>query len=105
MSIPTLKLYQVPAGRRLDFNKPAGCFAYVYRRQGYGAWQCIARNACSPYFDATFLPAGTLVAYVVRYQRAAGTIAAATPVVQVSSVGVPLLASNSTAQPMEPISI
>ena len=98
--IPTLKLYQVPAGRRLDFNRQAGHFAYVYRRNNYSEWQCIARHACSPYFDASFLPVGSLVEYVVCYYDANGKILAATPIVQAPPVDIPLLAGRvSASQP------
>jgi hypothetical protein len=92
---PTLQFHQVPAGRRLDFSTQPGRFAYVYRRSTYGGWQCIARNACSPYLDASFAPAGSLVEYMVCHCDASGNITATTPIVQAQLAGAPLLANHS----------
>lgn len=66
----------VSAGRRLDFELMPGCFAYLYRRQPQQAWQCVARNACSPYFDHAPSLSGLPLEYVVCYCDAAGTIKA-----------------------------
>ncbi|HEX8426889.1 hypothetical protein [Hymenobacter sp.] len=76
----SLQLHLVPAGRRLDFDMVPSCFAYVYRRQHQHAWQCVARNACSPYFDRSSLSDDSQPEYVVCYCDAAGTIKAATSI-------------------------
>ena len=76
-----LHLHLVPAGHRLDFQAMPGYFAYIYRRQGQQPWQCVARNACSPYFDQHPLLVGSRPEYVVCYCDAAGTIQAASPIV------------------------
>ncbi|WP_375433949.1 hypothetical protein [uncultured Hymenobacter sp.] len=75
-----LQLHLVPAGRRLDFECVPGCFAYVYRRQHQQAWQCVARNACSPYFDYSLIARDSQLEYVVCYCDAAGNIKAATAI-------------------------
>ncbi|GGF26844.1 hypothetical protein [Hymenobacter cavernae] len=92
---PELKLHHVPAGRRLDFTTQPGRFAYVYRRRDYQEWQCVARNACSPYLDVTFIPADTLTEYVVCYCDAGGNITATTPIVHAQFVDAPLLATGA----------
>lgn len=71
----------VSAGRRLDFEVMPGYFAYIYRRQPQQAWQCVARNACSPYFDHTPSSSGSQPEYVVCYCDAAGTVKASNAVV------------------------
>lgn len=58
-----------------------GYFAYVYRRQGQQPWQCVARNACNPYFDRHPVPTGLRPEYIVCYCDAAGTIQASSPIV------------------------
>ncbi|MBO0359157.1 hypothetical protein J0X19_14445 [Hymenobacter sp. BT186] len=73
--------HPVSAGRRLDFEMMPGYFAYVYRRQPQQAWQCVARNACSPYFDHAPSMSGLQPEYVVCYCDAAGTIKASSVVV------------------------
>jgi hypothetical protein len=75
-----LQLHLVPAGRRLDFEILPNYFAYVYRRQNQNEWQCVARNACSPYFDHSPVPATSQPEYMVCYCDAAGTIKAATAI-------------------------
>ena len=96
MSDLTLKLHQVPAGRRLDFITTPGRFAYVYRRQDYQQWQCVARNACSPYFDSAAVPAGIVLEYVVCYCDAGGDITATSPIVQASLADQRLLAHSTS---------
>ena len=102
--VPTLQLHQVPAGRRLDFNTQPSRFAYVYRRHGYTEWQCVARNACSPHLDSTFVPAGSSVEYMVCHCDAGGNITAVSPIVQVQLAGAPLLASGAGTSRPERIS-
>lgn len=78
----TLQLYAVPAGRRLDFSLLPGHFAYVYRRSRGRQWECVARNACSPYLDYTATSPETRYEYVVQYRDAHGTVASQTPIVR-----------------------
>jgi hypothetical protein len=84
-SVPNsvLHLHLVPAGRRLDFARRPGSYAHVYRRHDYADWQCIARNACSPFIDPSPLPPGTPTEYVVLYYCPGGQVTAATPIVPV----------------------
>ena len=93
MSVSTLssslQLHLVPAGRRLDFAHAPGCYAYVYRRNHYRPWECIARNASSPYLDRTPLPVGAPTEYVVLYQDVAGTVVAASLIVQATPAQLP----------------
>lgn len=84
-----LQLHLVPAGRRLDFDIPAGHFAYVYRRLPRQAWQCIAHNACSPLLDRHPLPAGVAPEYQVRFRNAAGELVSSSAVVQAAPAGRP----------------
>ncbi|WP_022824478.1 hypothetical protein [Hymenobacter norwichensis] len=72
----SVSTHAVSAGHRLDFEMLPGYFAYIYRRQPQQAWQCVARNACSPYFDHTAGRAGLQPEYVVCYCDAAGTVKA-----------------------------
>lgn len=88
-STSSLQLHLVPAGRRLDFTPVSGCFAYVYRRCQQEGWQCIARNACSPFLDTDILPLGTAPEYVIQYQNKAGALAGASPIVQAHPVAMP----------------
>jgi hypothetical protein len=71
----------VSAGHRLDFEMLPGYFAYIYRRQPQQDWQCVARNACSPYFDHAINLTGLQFEYVVCYCDAAGTIKASKTIV------------------------
>lgn len=80
-----LQLHQVPAGRRLDFAQVPGCYPYVYRRCHYQAWECVARNAHSPFLDGTPLPTDAPTEYVVLYCDAAGGVAGATAIVQATA--------------------
>jgi hypothetical protein len=89
-SSAALQLHLVPAGRRLDFEILPGYFAYVYRRHNQKAWQCVARNACSPYFDHSAAPAHAQPEYVVCYCDAAGTIKAATSIVAAPPANFPV---------------
>jgi hypothetical protein len=86
-----LQLHIVPAGRRLDFDSVPSCFAYVYRRQHQQDWQCVARNACSPFFDRTPIAKDSQPEYVVCYCDAAGTIKAATSIAAVPAAATPQL--------------
>ena len=86
-----LHLHLVPAGRRLDFEGVPGCFAYVYRRQHQQAWQCVARNACSPYFDRSPVTRDAQPEYVVCYCDAAGNIKAATAIAATPPATTPAL--------------
>ncbi|MCC2546576.1 hypothetical protein LJY25_08990 [Hymenobacter sp. BT175] len=91
LSTPTarLQLYHVPAGRRLDFDKPAGQYAYLYRRSCSLPWQCIAYNACSPHLDQRPLPPGDQAEYVVAYYDATGQLVGQTPAVKAAPVNLP----------------
>lgn len=93
MSVSTLsaslQLHLVPAGRRLDFTMPPGHYAYVYRRCHYCAWECIARNARSPFIDHSHLPVGAPAEYVVLYHDAAGSVTAATAIVAATTAQLP----------------
>lgn len=86
---PDLQLHLVPAGRRLEFTTDAGCVAFVYRRCQQEDWQCVARNAHSPFLDTTVLAPGAAPQYVVRYHNAAGQPLATTAVVQSHPVAMP----------------
>lgn len=76
----TVASHVVSAGRRLDFEVMPGYFAYIYRRQPQQPWQCVARDACSPYFDHTPSMPGSQPEYVVCYCDAAGNIKASSAV-------------------------
>lgn len=97
MSVSTLsaslRLHLVPAGRRLDFAQEPGQYAYVYRRCHYCPWECIARNARSPFIDPGVLPVGAPAEYVVLYQDAAGHVTAATAIVAVTMAQLPTATS------------
>ena len=85
----TLHLHLVPAGRRLDFPTPEGQFAYVYRRGRNQSWQCVARNACSPYLDRSSNQSGTTYEYMVQYLDTAGDVIHKTPIVRAAPSGLP----------------
>jgi hypothetical protein len=89
-----LQLHVVPAGRRLDFSLLPGRFAYVYRRSRGQQWECVARNACSPYLDYTPILPETSCEYVVQYRDAQGTVASQTPIVRVA----PMVPAASATQ-------
>ncbi|GGG57682.1 hypothetical protein [Hymenobacter glacieicola] len=84
-----LQLHLVPAGRRLDFPTTTSSFAYVYRRCQHHGWQCVARNACSPFLDTTSLEPEAAPEYVIRYRDASGATLGVTSVVQAHPAGLP----------------
>ncbi|TGD79670.1 hypothetical protein [Hymenobacter wooponensis] len=86
----TLHLHLVPAGRRLDFPTPAGQFAYVYRRGRNQSWQCVARNACSPYLDRTSNLSATTHEYMVQYLDTNGEVIQKTSIVRAAPAGLPV---------------
>lgn len=79
-----LQLHHVPAGCRLDFTVMPDCYAQVYRRCQFQGWECVARNACSPFIDRASMPVGAAVEYVVLYHNAQGGVTGATAIVQTS---------------------
>ncbi|GAB3835959.1 hypothetical protein GCM10028821_33550 [Hymenobacter jeollabukensis] len=79
----------VPAGRRLDFAQLPGHYAYVYRRDRNGPWECIAHNASSPFIDRTPLPPGAPTEYQLIYHDATGRDTAATGIVQALPAQLP----------------
>lgn len=85
----SLQLHLVPAGRRLDFAQAPGHYASVYRRCHYGPWECMARNASSPFIDSSVLPLGAPTEYVVLYHDAAGHVTAATAIVAATAAQLP----------------
>jgi hypothetical protein len=80
----TLQLHVVPAGRRLDFSLLPGHFAYVYRRSRGRQWECVARNAHSPYLDYMPTSPDTSYEYVVQYRDAQSSVVSQTPIVRVT---------------------
>jgi hypothetical protein len=84
-----LELHLVPAGRRLDFPTPLGQFAYVYRRGRNQAWECVARNACSPYLDRTVFSSDVTHEYRVQYRNTLGRVVSTTPVVRAAPAMLP----------------
>jgi hypothetical protein len=76
-----LQLHLVPAGRRLDFEAPAGHYAYIYRRCQGQEWECVAQNARSPFLDLSPLDAKAVPEYMVRYRNANGATTANSSVV------------------------
>ena len=85
-----LQLHLVPAGRRLDFSTAPGQYAYIYRRsKQQHDWQCVAHNACSPYFDRGHQPGADTLEYCIHYRDANGTVTARTPVVQAAPARLP----------------
>ncbi len=91
LSAPTarLRLHHVPAGRRLDFDKAPGQYAYLYRRSCSLPWQCIAYNARSPHLDQWPLPPGDHAEYVVYYYDAAGQLTGHTAAVETPALTQP----------------
>lgn len=90
---PSLQLQLMPAGCRLDFAQGSGHYAQVYRRSHYGAWQCLARNARSPFIDRSALPPGAPTEYVVLYHDADGRTTGATSIVAATAAQLPRTAS------------
>jgi hypothetical protein len=85
----SLQLHLVPAGRRLDFSTAPGQFAYVYRRSRNEQWQCVAKNACSPYLDRTPSTPGATHEYMVQYMDATGAVINKTPIVRAAPALMP----------------
>lgn len=85
----TLQLHLVPAGHRLDFSTVPGYYADVYRRSRNQPWQCVARNACSPFLDRVPLMPGDTPEYRVHYRDTTGSVTSITPAVQAHPLSLP----------------